>query len=134
MRYFFACFLVMTGLMIVTAPVTAIAMSDAISCPQRLQVSGQLRTNHHSDVAQDHGADHMSLMHHHPDHKMTQSGGEAEAQVAAACCDHACVFEMPGVPVSIGIALAASGTLHNGSSEDLTELTHPNGLRRPPKA
>lgn len=129
-RYLFALFLALTGLMMVAAPVAVMAMSGTMLCEQQTSVSMEHAALHPPAAAMDHS-------HHgtnHGMHQMVETSGEASADSAPICCDHACVAELTVMPAVLGVGQIASSAPHDLSSSDLTELTHPNGLRRPPKA
>ncbi|OWU84540.1 hypothetical protein ATO6_12775 [Oceanicola sp. 22II-s10i] len=129
-KYLLALFLALTGLMVVAAPVAVMAMSGAMLCEQQAGGTMQHAAHRSATAVMDHG-------HHGADHGMHQvveASDEAPTDSAPMCCDHACVAELTVMPVMLGDGQVASGAPHDLSSSDLTELTHPNGLRRPPKA
>ncbi|MEC7792825.1 MAG: hypothetical protein VX791_04910 [Pseudomonadota bacterium] len=129
-RYLLALFLALTGLMTVAAPVAVMAMSGSMLCEQQASVSMQHATQQPPAASMDHS-------HHgagHGMHQVVETSDEASTDSAPICCDHACVAELTVMPVVLGAGQVASGAPHDLSSSDLTELTHPNGLRRPPKA
>ena len=129
-KYLLALFLALTGLMTVAAPVAVMAMSGSMLCEQQASVSMKLAAHQPLAAAMDHS-------HHGADHGMKQvveTSGEASADSTPICCDHACVAELTVMPVVLGNGQIASRAPHDLSSDDLAELTHPNGLRRPPKA
>ena len=130
MKYLFALFLALTGLMMVAAPVAVMAMSGSMLCEEQASVSMQHAEQQPSAASMDHshhGADHGM-------HQVVQTSDEASTDSAPICCDHACVAELTVMPVVLGVGQIASSAPHDLSLDDLAELTHPNGLRRPPKA
>lgn len=130
MKYVLALFLALTGLMTVAAPVAVMAMSGTMLCEQQASVSMEHAAHQPPAAPMDHS-------HHRADHdmhKVVETSDEASTDSAPICCDHACVAELTVMPVTLGIGQIASSAPHDLSSSDLTELTHPNGLRRPPKA
>lgn len=130
MKYLLALFLALTGLMTVAAPVAVMAMSGTMLCEQQAIVSME-HTAHGSSTA---GMDHSLHGADHDMQKLVEASDEGSTDSAPICCDHACVAELTVMPVTLGSVQLASGAPHDLSSPDLTELTHPNGLRRPPKA
>ena len=114
--------LVLTGLMVVASPVATMAMAGNAHCGQQMSAAS------HHDAAMLHGADH------HGGHAMHQPDQDDSASAAPICCDHACVAEVP-MPPHVQTVLQDGVSLpRHILSQDLTQLTHPNGLRRPPKA
>ncbi|MGI3169873.1 hypothetical protein ACRARG_12005 [Pseudooceanicola sp. C21-150M6] len=130
MKYLLALFLALTGLMMVAAPVAVMAMSGSMLCEQQASLTMEQAAHQPATAA-------MAHSHHGMDHDMLQvveTSDVASTDSAPICCDHACVAELTVMPVTFGSGQPASGAPHDLSSSDLTELTHPNGLRRPPKA
>ena len=128
-KYLLALFLALTGLMMVIAPVAVMAMSGTMLCDRQASLTIE-HTAHQPATA---GMDHA---HHGTDHgvkQATEASEEATSDAAPLCCDNACVAELTVMPETLGSGWIASGAPLNLSSSDLTELTHPNGLRRPPK-
>ncbi len=129
-RYLFALFLALTGFMMVAAPVAVMAMSGSMLCEQQAIVSMEHAAHQPPAASMDHS-------HHgagHGMHQVAETSDEASMDSAPICCDHACVSELTVMPVVLGVGQVASSAPHDLSSSDLTELTHPNGLRQPPKA
>ncbi|MBY6164877.1 hypothetical protein KUW14_03360 [Pseudooceanicola nitratireducens] len=129
-RFLFALFLALTGLMMVAAPVAVMAMSGSMLCEQQASVNMQHAAQQPSTASMDHS-------HHGADHGMHQvvpTSDEASTDSVPICCNHACVAELTVMPAMLGSSQIASSAPHDLSSSDLTELTEPNGLRRPPKA
>lgn len=130
MKYLLAIFLALTGLMTVAAPVAVMAMSGTMLCEQQTSVSMKRAAHQPPAVAMNHS-------HHGTDHgmhQMVETSDDTSTESAPICCDHACVAELTVMPAVLGVGQIASSAPHDLSSSDLTELTHPGGLRRPPKA
>lgn len=130
MRHVFALFLALTGLMLVAGPVAVMAMSGAMLCEPQSGRTMEHAMHQSAPAMVDHG-------HHGADHgvhPVSEASDDDLPDSAPICCDHACVAELTVMPATLGSSQVASGAPHDLSSSDLTELTHPNGLRRPPKA
>lgn len=129
-RYLLAFLLVLTGLMVVTAPVAVMAMSATKLCEQRADRVSE----HAAPQSASAGADHA---HHGAGQSADRpaDGPDAPSRDSTQiCCDNACVVELTVMPFAFGAGLAVSGAPHDLSADNLTELAQPGGLRRPPKA
>lgn len=129
-KYLLALLLALTGLMMVAAPVAVIAMSGTMLCEQQANLAMD-HTAHQPAMA---AMDHTHHGANHDMHQVVENSDEESTDTTPICCDHACVAELTVKPVVLGIGQIASSAPLDLSTSDLTELTHPNGLRRPPKA
>ncbi|QOL82812.1 hypothetical protein [Pseudooceanicola spongiae] len=129
-RYLLTMFLALAGSMVAISPVAAMAMAGDMLCEQRAAL--QDKQDRQPLVATH--ADHMKA-----DVESTSHAGHAKQDrtsdtQALVCCDHACLFEASTPSFDLVTAGSSSRAIHAWASDDLTELNHPNGLRRPPKA
>ena len=129
-RYLLAFLLALTGLMMVAAPVAVMAMSGPMLCEKRASLTLEHTAHHPTTTVMDHSRHGMD----HGLNQVVETSDEASMDPAPICCDHACVGELTVMPGSLSSGRIASNAPHDLSSSDLAELTHPNGLRRPPKA
>lgn len=129
-RYLLALFLALTGLMVVAAPVALMAMSGEMLCEQRVGQTAQHAEYRHMPamVSHDHHGAYRGA------HKVADTSDAPSPDSAPVCCNHACGVELTVMRFALGVGVVSSGAPHDLSADNLTELTHPGGLRRPPKA
>jgi hypothetical protein len=125
-RYLLAIFLALTGILVATAPVATLAASGEMLCAQIAAAPG----DHHLH-ARSQATGHATGDHHG---HASAASEPAPVDTAPLCCDHACLAEAPVISVSPVLAFDISATPHVWSSSNLTELSRPDGLRRPPRA
>lgn len=110
-----AALLVLTGLMLVTSPVTAMGAAAQSHCAQEMQQV----SDHHG-----HGTHHA--MDAAPDESAIQ-------QTYGSCCDHCTLVDALVGPQIQPRDARISRVFSRWTVDDLADLTIPYGLRRPPR-
>ena len=121
MRCLLALFLVLSGIMVATSPVAAMAMSGGMLCAPQ------------TDVAEPVAADEDHAAHAHHPGDAADEPLEAE-QPLPVCCDHACLSEVSVLPFVAANSRADHRAFFSLSSGDRPDLIGRDGLRRPPRA
>ncbi|WP_176445278.1 hypothetical protein [Maliponia aquimaris] len=105
--------------MIAIAPIVQIVVADHVTCTQQST------------------ADAAYGMHGHHGHQAPAAepaSGQDDDLAMAPCCAHGCVVGMSLAADGAAGAPAVTGFIAGWSVTDLTDLTDPYGLRRPPRA
>lgn len=111
-RFAFALLFVVTGLMVAVSPVAGRVSGDLVACATQVEAQNQ---------------------HHHPADEGSTAQPATTIDQTCSCCDQGCLFD-PSIA-----GLAASGqtrvtrALGGWSKADFSDLTDPNGPRRPPR-
>lgn len=120
-RLFPALLSALVGLMLVIAPIATPVSADHVPCKQQNAIGTHETAHAH------HGA-HAQAAELEPEQ------GNQSSLARANCCDHGCIIGVSILP-GIGLVEARHTTVPTSwVVTDLTDLTDPNGLRRPPRS
>ncbi|MFD1341490.1 hypothetical protein [Litorisediminicola beolgyonensis] len=123
-RWCLTLFLILSGGVIAASPVASAAMALNMLCAGT------------GDGPHLHAPDTESALnaHAHRDHAASSEQPDLPGSPGTmSCCDHASVSELSVSMPDQPIVRLASPVLHDWSGQSLTALSHPDGLRRPPK-
>jgi len=130
MRWLLAIFLILSGGSIAANPVVSAAMAGTILCAESNAGAAGHAAGHSVDLH----ASHIQAEASHGDHVAPADKPLSIVAFAGLlCCDHGGLSEISLSLVGPTTARPEVPVLHVWSGSSLTELAHPDGLRRPPK-
>lgn len=120
LRLFPALILALVSLMLAIAPIATLAFADHVPCKQQNAIGAYETAHAH------HGA-------HAPAAELEPEQGNQSSLALANCCDQGCIIGVSLLPEIEVIEARHTTVPTSWVVMDLTDLTDPNGLRRPPR-
>ncbi len=129
-RWCLTIFLIVSGGVLAAGPISSVAVAFNMLC-------ADTETGYAAHDLEENAAKIGAQAHHHGVHGVAAVADDQPDALQfpgdLPCCDHASVSEIAVSLTGASIARKTSSVLNDWSGRNLTELSHPDGLRRPPK-
>jgi hypothetical protein len=112
-RVALALVMTLTSLMLAISPIAGMAGADGLACAQKID---------------------MGNGHQHTGHEVMIQVQEDIGKPGFVCCDQGCLLDLTVTALTQQMAMSPSRVPSQWVASDLSDLTDPKGLRRPPRA